>query len=105
MEVNESVSQDRKTDEVFITPDATQAIARQITQQGTRLFKVSLAGETKYVVAKTRHRALLGAAEEFMKIEPISERVRFKMLEDAFPQLAQRADGTTQKQLFPTEGE
>ena len=104
MQESESVTQETKTGDVFITSDATKAIARQISEQGTRLFKIDLAGTTKYVVAKTQHRALLGAAAEFMKIEAIPERTRFKMLESAFPELAKRADGMTQKQLF-TEGE
>lgn len=101
---SESGTQETKTSDVFITSDVTQAIAHQISEQGTRLFKINIAGESKYVVAKTQHRALLGAAAEFMKIEAIPERTRFKMLESAFPELARRADGTTQKQLF-TEGE
>lgn len=106
MQESESATQETeaKTSDVFITSDVTQAIAHQISEQGTRLFKIDIAGTSKYVVAKTQHRALLGAAAEFMKIEAISERTRFKMLESAFPELARRADETTQKQLF-TEGE
>ena len=93
-------------DDVFITSDQSQAIAHQIRTSNTRLFKVTIGEVQKYAVARTQHRATLGAAAAIMTITPVSERERTRMLEAAFPDLVQRADGFKQKQFqFPDSQE
>lgn len=96
-------------DDVFITFDYRQAIAHQIRTSNTRLFKVTInvdGSDERYAVARTQHRATLGAAAALLTIQPVSERERTKMLEAAFPDLVQRADGFKQKQFqFPDSQE
>lgn len=92
------------TSDVFITSSQEAALAKQINTEGMKLFKMAISGETKYVVAKTRHRALLGAANEFLTIDQVSERDLMRMLRQSFPDLVKKA-GEARQMTLPFNNE
>lgn len=92
------------TNDVFITPHQEIALAKQIDTEGMKLFKMTIGGETKYVVAKTRHRALMGAAGEFLTIEQVSEKDLMRMLRQSFPDLVHKA-GEARQMTLPFNNE
>lgn len=91
------------TSDVFITSSQEAALAKQVETE-SKLFKLTISGETKYVVAKTRHRALLGAANEFLTIDQVSERDLMRMLRQSFPDLVKKA-GEARQMTLPFNNE
>lgn len=92
------------TNDVFITPHQEIALAKQIDTEGMKLFKMAIGGETKYVVAKTRHRALMGAANLFLSIDQVSEKDLMRMLRQSFPDLVHKA-GEARQMTLPFSNE
>ena len=87
------------TNDVFISPHQEVALARQINTEGTKLFKLTIGEEKKYIVAKTRHRALMSAVDTYMSIDQVSEKDLMRMLRQSFPDLVHKAGEARQVTL------
>lgn len=93
-----------QTNDMFITSSQEIALAKQIDTEGMKLFKLTIGTEHKFAVAKTRHRALLGAANEFLTIEQVPERDLMRMIRQSFPDLVQKA-GEARQMTLPFNNE
>lgn len=93
-----------QTNDMFITSSQEIALAKQIDTEGMKLFKMTIGGEAKYVVAKTRHRALMGAANMFLSIDQVSEKDLMRMLRQSFPNLVHKA-GEARQMTLPFNNE
>lgn len=91
------------TSDVFITSNQETALAKHVETE-SKLFKLTVNGETKYVVARTRHRALLGAANQFLLIDQVHERDLMRMLRQSFPDLVKKA-GEARQMTLPFSNE
>lgn len=92
------------TNDVFITARLEAALAKKVNTDGAKLFNVSVGNEKKYVVASTRHRALMGAANLFLSIDQVSERETMRLIRESLHDLVKETESLRQMTLpFNTE--